>query len=274
MPLVLEYTPRDRVPVEVEGLTPEVTREKSVAELERFLVFQGNRQVALADLFRVSGNPSDSEIRFEGDLGGVHRIGAAMATGKIHVAGHAGRHTGADMMGGTITVEGDAGDWLGAEMLDGRIVVRGNAGHLVGSAYRGARRGMQGGTILIGGNAGQEVGRAMRRGMIFVGGSVGDAVGYEMLAGTIVVGHSVGIRVGAGMRRGTIVLLAGPGPTLLPTFRYACRLRPPFLPMTLAEVRREQLAFDATSLEAEFTLYHGDLLSVGRGELLIRCPAA
>lgn len=270
MPLQLEYTPPDRVPVEVEGLTPDVTRNKSLAELERFTIFHGNRRVALAELFRVSGDPADGEIRFVGDLGGVHRIGAGMSAGKIHVAGNAGRHTGTDMTGGTITVEGNAGDWLGAEMLGGRIVVRGNAAHLVGAAYRGARRGMQGGTILIGGNAGNEVGRAMRRGAIFVGGSVGDALGYELLAGTIVVGGSVGIRTGAGMRRGTIVLLTDRTPTLLYTFRYACRLRPPFLRMSLEEVRREQLAFDASSLDAEYSLHHGDLLSVGRGEILIR----
>lgn len=270
MPLTLEYTPCDCVPVEVEGLTPDVSREKSLAELERFEIFQGNRRLPLAELFRVSGDPSDGAIHFVGDLAGVHRIGAGMTSGAIHVAGDAGRHTGADISGGTITVEGDAGDWLGAEMLGGKIVVRGNAGHLVGAAYRGARRGMQGGEIAITGDAGVEVGRAMRRGSIFVGGSVGDALGYEMQAGTIVVGGSIGIRPGAGMRRGTIVLLAASTPKLLPTFRYACRLKPPFLGMALARVRGQAIPFDAGVLEADFDLHHGDLLSLGRGEILVR----
>ncbi|MBX3412282.1 MAG: formylmethanofuran dehydrogenase subunit C [Pirellulales bacterium] len=270
MPLLLEYTPLDRVPVEVEGLTPDRTRSMSLAEVERHEIFHGNRRVPLAELFRISGDPADGAIHFVGDLSGVHRIGAGMTTGSILVQGSVGRHTGADMSGGTITIEGDASDWLGAEMLGGRILVRGNAGHLVGAAYRGARRGMQGGEILIAGHAGTEVGRAMRRGMLFVGGSVGDALGYEMLAGTIVVGGSAGARTGGGMRRGTIVLLSGEHPPLLPTFRYACRLKPPFLGMTLARVRSDRFALDESAIQADFDLHHGDFLSLGRGEIFVR----
>ena len=57
-----------------------------------------------------------------------------MTSGRIDVAGSAGRHVGSQMSGGEIDVAGSAGDWLGAEMHGGSIRVRGDAGNLVGGA--------------------------------------------------------------------------------------------------------------------------------------------
>ena len=265
MTLRLEYTARTTLPVEVEGLLPSAVAGKSPAEIERFEVFHGNRRLPLAEFFRVSGDGADGRIEFLGDLGGVHWIGAGLAAGEIHVLGNAGRHVGSEMTGGAITVEGDAGDWLGGQMAGGTIRVRGRAGDLVGAAYRGSPRGMTGGTIVVDGPAGSEIGHAMRRGLIAVGGA-GDAAGFNMLAGTILVLGPCGIRHGAGMRRGTIGLFGPQRPPLLPTFAYGCRFRPLFLPMLEKELRRLRAS---ASLPQCVDLYHGDLVSLGRGEILM-----
>src|SRR4051794_17360309 len=99
MPLTLRYRAPASVPVEVEGVTPDRLREKSLAEIERLEVFRGNRKLPLGELFAVAGDPSDARIDFEGDLAGVHFIGYAMADGEIQVHGNAGRHVGGEMTG-------------------------------------------------------------------------------------------------------------------------------------------------------------------------------
>ena len=112
---------------------------------ERFEIFHGNRKLPLAEFFDVSGDPADARFEFEGNLAGVHWIGAQMSDGEIHVRGNAGRHVGSEMTGGVIHVHGNASDWVGGEMHGGLIHVHGNAGHLIGSAYRGSKVGMTGG---------------------------------------------------------------------------------------------------------------------------------
>ena len=270
MSLTLRYRATTHVPVEVEGVTPDRLRDKSLAEIERLEVYHGNRAVPLAELFEVSGDPSDARVDLEGDLGGVHFIGYGMTGGEVHVHGHAGRHVGGAMTGGRIVVDGDAGDWVGGELHGGLIRVAGRAGHLVGAAYRGSRRGMTGGTILIGGDVGNEVGAAMRRGLLVVGGSCGDVAGFSMIAGSIFVFGGCGLRTGAGMRRGTIGLF-GPEPSrLLPTFRRACRYRPTFLRLVFRELARLGFPVDHGLLDADLLLYRGDLVALGKGEVLMR----
>jgi formylmethanofuran dehydrogenase subunit C len=255
--------------VEVEGVTPDVVRGRALAEIEKLPIFHGNRAAALADFFGVSGDPGDGIMRWEGELSGVHWIGAKMASGAIHVIGNAGRHLGSEMSGGAIHVSGDAGDWVGGEMRGGQIHVRGRAGHLVGSAYRGSPRGMTGGTILIRGSAGNEIGHSMRRGLVAVGGSVGDLVGFNMLAGTILVFGDSGIRPGAGMKRGTIGLLGANVPPLLPSFRYACRYRPEVLTVLLRSLRREGMPLAENGPPRDVDLFHGDMIAGGRGEIVL-----
>ena len=80
-------------------------------------------------MFSVAGDAGDKRFDFEGNLSGVHWIGAHMRTGQIHIHGPAGRHLGSELRGGEIHVEGDAGDWIGCEMRGGLIHVQGNAGH-------------------------------------------------------------------------------------------------------------------------------------------------
>ncbi len=268
MPLTLSYNNAANTPLEVEGVTPDALRELSIAEIEKMEVFHGNRKHPLAEFFAVSGEPESGELHWEGDLTGVHWIGAGMKDGVIRIAGNAGRHIGSEMSGGEIHVEGDVSDWLGAEMSGGLIHVRGRAGHLVGSAYRGSTRGMKGGAILVEGDCGNETGHTMRRGLIAIGGSSGDLAAFNMLAGTVILCGEAGIRHGAGMKRGTLVLLHPDPAPILPTFRYACQTQP--LAMQLLNRNLTGMGFNhAASLAAPLKLYNGDMLEGGRGEILL-----
>lgn len=270
MPLRLTYQGQTNVPVEVEGLLPAAVRGKPLEEIERFPIYHGNRQVPLAEMFRVSGSADDARLELEGDLSGVHWIGAHLSEGTIHVAGPAGRHVGSEMHGGEIHVEGDAGDWVGGEMHGGLIHVRGRAGHLVGSAYRGSPKGMTGGVILVGGDVGNEVGHSMRRGLLGIGGSCGDFPALNMIAGSVFVFGGCGLRPAAGMRRGTLALLGDQPPTLLPTFRRVGMCRPQFMRVYLLELARLGLAAARQHVDSLYEQFDGDLVTIGRGEVLIR----
>lgn len=272
MALKLTYHGETTVPVEVEDFTPDWACDKSLAEIERFEIFHGNRKLPLAEMFRISGDPSDKCFEFAGALSGVHWIGAKMASGRIRILGSAGRHVGSEMTGGEIIVEGDTGGWLGVEMHGGLIHVHGNAGHLVGASYRGSARGMTGGMIFVDGNAGNEIGAAMRRGLIAIGGSAGDMLGFNMIAGTVLVFGECGIRPGAGMRRGTLGLFGANPPQLLPSFRYASTFRPQIVSVMLRTLVDRKFSIDESLFASEFDLYHGDLVALGRGEVLFRKP--
>jgi len=269
MPLRLTLRAKTTVPLEVEGVTPDAVRGKPLAEIEKLEIFEGNVKSRLADLFTVTGDASGEVHEWEGDLSGVHWIGAKMQSGRIVVHGNAGRHVGSELRGGEIHVLGEASDWVGGEMHGGLIHVRGRAGHLVGAAYRGSARGMTKGTILIGGDAGNEIGHSMRRGLIAIGGSIGDLAGINMLAGSIFVFGDSGIRHGAGMKRGTIAFLKT-APPILPTFRRACRFRPEVLPLIYRHLRRLDFAVSDELLACSYDLFNGDFLAGGRGELLVR----
>ena len=267
--ITIELTAKTTIPVEVEGITPCAVRELGVSEIEKLEVFEGNNRATLGDFFRVTGDPGDGEMRFTGDLAGVHWIGTKMESGQITIEGNGGRHIGSEMSGGNIVVLGDASDWVGAEMKGGIIHVRGRAGHLVGAAYRGSASGMRGGTIVVDGDAGNEIGHSMRRGTIAIGGDIGDLAGFNMLAGTILVGGSTGIRHGAGMKRGTLIFLSYDKPELLPTFVSSGRHRPLMTTMLSRELKG--CGFEkADELIADFDVYHGDQIEGGRGEILVR----
>lgn len=261
------------IPIEAETIKPDHFAALSAAEVAALPVFHGNEKCALGDLFTVEGERSD-QVRLVGD--GTARVkyaGQGMRAGRLVIEGDAGMHTGTEMRGGEIVVEGNADDWLGAEMRGGAIHVRGNAGHLVGAAYRGSRRGMNGGAIYIHGNAGQEIGARMRRGLIVVGGNAGDFVGLDMLAGTIIVFGTLGLRAGAGMRRGTIITMQPPdgrnGRFLLPTFRADAVYRPVFLRLYLAAAQAAGFDVRPEWLAGPYRHYHGDLNSLGKGEILV-----
>jgi formylmethanofuran dehydrogenase subunit C len=268
--LTLRYTSPTPIPVEVEGLTPSAVRAMPQADIERFEIFHGNRKAPLAEFFALSGDASDGRLQFEGDLSGVHWIGAKMSEGEIHVRGDAGRHVGSEMSGGVIHVHGNASDWVGGEMHGGLIHVHGNAGHLIGSAYRGSRIGMNGGTILVDGSVGNEVGLTLRRGLVAIGGNCGDFVGANMIAGTVLVFGQPGNRPAAGMRRGTVGLLGTNPPPLLMTFRKNCVCKPPVLRLMLRYLQSLGFGVPSDCWDANYAVYNGDRVTVGRGEILIR----
>lgn len=271
MSLKLTYTGETSVPVEIEGFTPTWAKDKSLAEIEKFEIFHGNQKLPLAEMFDIEGDAGDLQHEYHGDLSGVHWIGAQMSEGDIAIHGPAGRHVGSEMTDGTIHVHGDAKGWVGAEMHGGLIHVHGNAGHLVGAAYRGSTKGMTGGTILVDGDAGNEIGLTMRRGLIAIGGRAGDVLGFNMIAGTVLVFGECGIRPGAGMRRGTLGLLGPNPPAMLPSFRHACTVRPQVLPLLFGELRKQGFSPDAELLQADCNIFNGDLVALGRGEILVRC---
>ena len=273
MPLKLNYISESTVPVEADCITPDCMADLSVAEIEKLELLHGNAQAPLAEFFEISGEPGE-EIIIEGDCSRVKLIGAEMSRGRIVVHGDVGMHLGAEMSGGEIEVHGSATDWVGAHMKGGKIHVHGEAGHLVGGAYRGSRSGMQGGVILIEGSAKNEIGCLMRRGLIAIGGDAGDFPGVSMLAGSIFIFGMPGIRSGAGMKRGTIAVFGEePGNSrrtleILPTFRYDCTYRPPFLALYLNRLR--YLSFPVPETEdGLFRRYSGDLIETGKGEILV-----
>lgn len=270
MTLRLQLIERSSVPLEVDEILPEKLFEKSIGEIEKMPVQYGNRKAELAEFFRVSGEATDQCLEWEGDLTGVHWIGAKMQSGSVHVCGSAGRHVGSQMRGGQIRVDGDVGDWVGAEMAGGKIQVLGRAGHQVAAAYRGSPRGMTGGTVLVHGDAGNEIGHSMRRGLVAIGGDASDLIGFNMLAGSILVFGNCGIRHGAGMRRGTIGLFGSERYEPLSTFRHACRCQPVVMRLFARTLEREQFPWPDDLLDAEIDLFNGDFLNDARGELLIR----
>jgi formylmethanofuran dehydrogenase subunit C len=269
MPLRFANARTERLAVDMTGVTPTSLVGKSLDAIRKTPVFHGNRPTPLGELFTISGDGADLVWQFDGNASIVHSLGAEMMAGEIRVAGSIGRHAGERMRGGRIEIAGNAGDFLGAEMAGGAIRVRGNGGDYVGAARVGCARGMTGGTILVDGATGQGVGVRMRRGLIAIAGNAGESLGRGMLAGTILVFGAVASPCGAGMHRGTIGLF-GPAPTLLPTYRLAYRGS---LPM-LALIRRElqAAAFAPAAIEKlahPVELHHGDLLQLGRGEILI-----
>ena len=254
------------IPIEVNGITPERVAGLSALDVAKLPVQHGNRVEPLGELFGVA--PSRlADLQFAGDTHGVKGIGAGMAGGSVFVEGHAGTHAGAGMTGGTVTIDGGAGDWLGAEMRGGTIEVRGNAGGQCGAAYRGSRRGMTGGTIVVRGDAGDELGLLMRRGLIAVDGDVGAFAGASMIAGTLFVYGAAGPRLGAGMKRGTIVA-AGGVTELPPSFVHACEFEPRFLDLFRPELTVGGVPIGA-AVRGPVRCYRGDLLTGGRGEVLV-----
>ena len=266
MALALTLHTAPEVPLEAEAITPERLEGLTEPEVAKQPVLHGNRQAELGEFFKVSGTP-DGEVQVAGDLGRVKLIGAGMSRGRLVIEGNAGLHLGSAMTGGEILVEGSASDWVGPEMRGGRIVVKGDAGHAVGSAYRGSQVGMRGGEIIVHGKAGNEVGNTMRNGLIAIGGSCGDFAGVNMLAGTILVFGELGIRAGAGMKRGSIVAMSET--EVLPTFSYACRYRPPFIPPYLLHLRNLGLPITDQHISGEYKRWSGDAVELNRGELLI-----
>lgn len=256
------------VPLEAPCVRPDAFASLSASEISRLPVWHGNQHGRLGDWFDVVGERAD-DVRVTGATAKVKRLGEQMAGGRLVIEGDAGMHAGARMAGGHLRIEGAAGDWAGAEMRGGVLDVRGNAGAQAGGAYAGSRWGMSGGVLTIHGEAGDFLGHVMRRGLIAAARGAGEYIGAGLIAGTIIAFGDLGRRPGAGMKRGSIV--AHGDVELLPTYRYACTYRPPFLPLYLrALVHRHGLPIDDRYLgEGLYARYGGDFAELGRGEILV-----
>jgi formylmethanofuran dehydrogenase subunit C len=265
--LLLRIVETSKIPVDLDGLTPDRIAEMTSADVGNMVVWHGNAPTRLGELFSLEGHPQDGKLRIEGDGSSLKYVGAGMKSGRIEIAGNAGMHLGAGMSGGEIVVEGDASDWAGAEMHNGKIHIRGNAGDFAGGAYAGSLVGMRGGVLMIEGRAGRELGRNMRRGLIAIGSDAGEFVGPSIIAGSIFIFGACGGRPGAGMRRGTIVVF-GSRPQPLPTFRFACTYHPTFMNMYLKRLRSWGFSIAEKFFEGAFSRYSGDHLETGKGELL------
>ncbi len=263
------------LPVEVEGITPDRLFGLTELKIAKLPIWVGRNQVELAEQFKVSIRPSDGlTLAWSGDLSHVHWMGAGMADGEMIIDGNAGRHLGSQMTGGTIMVNGSVSDHAGAEMRGGIIKISSNAGNNLGGIYPGSRSGMNRGEILVSGNVGDGAGQGLRRGLIAIQGATGKLTGWNMLAGTVVVFGKCGSDCGLGMKRGTIIQVSADQEPLLPIFLKSGRYDGYWLRLLSQRLSAHSANSNSWGeslhpLSQPFTLFHGDILSGGRGEVLV-----
>ncbi len=87
-----------------------------------------------------------------------------------------------------------------------------------------------------------------------------------MVAGSIFAFGGIGIRPGAGMKRGSIVVLHGSA-EICPTFRFDCDYEPVFLQLYFKQLAA--MGFTASCSPKKFRRFSGDLLTLGKGEILV-----
>ncbi|MEM2431288.1 MAG: formylmethanofuran dehydrogenase subunit C [Candidatus Bathyarchaeia archaeon] len=250
-----------RLPIYAECISPDILSGKSLEEMLKLKVWEGNRARTLDDLFHIKlereTEDGDLTINLTGDFIKVRRVGANMSYGKIIVNGDIGMHLGEGMRGGEIIVNGYADSWLGGSMKNGRIEVKGSTGDYIGAPYRGSKNGMSGGLIIIHGNAGREIGCLMRGGTIKVYGSVGHLAGINMTDGTIFIREDCAGEAGAQMRNGRIII-CGYTPSVLPTF-------------TIDSIR-PSVDVNGEKITGPFYRFIGDIADNGEGKLFISKP--
>ena len=255
--------------VNCTALTLDGLRGKTGAEIERIELPTGNTDIAVAEIFKLTGRAADHVI-FSGECSKLDRIGADMSGGEIVVEGRVGDYAGLGMKGGALRVDGDAGIFAACAMRGGVLQIDGNAGDFLGGGLPGERRGMFGGTVVVKGKVGARAGDQMRRGMVLVAGDAGDYLGSRMSGGTMVVVGKVGPLAGYAMKRGSLLLKHAPKE--LPSTFNDCGVHPfGFLALLLPAIRKHgepfaSLAFDANRARR----WMGDVANLGRGEILTR----
>lgn len=246
------------LPVVADELSPDKLAGKSVEQIRATKIWEGNRQSAIEDIFKVTEKPNGSEettIRVVGNASKIRKIGFETSSGSVIVEGNAGMYVGEDMTGGSILVTGNAGSWLGMCMKGGRIEVKGNTGDYMGAGYRGTDQGMKGGTIIIHGNAGNEAGCWMTNGNIRIKGNTGLFPGIHMSNGTILAEGSCVGRAGAQMKGGKVIIL-GQIAAILPSFAF--------------EEIQEKVKFADEKIAGPFYAFSGDMNENGKGKLSVR----
>jgi formylmethanofuran dehydrogenase subunit C len=245
-----------KLPVIAHCINPTLFQDKTCIEIETLTVWEGNKQKALSNLFRIEERePEDTTITINGDLTHVRQIGRGMANGEIVINGNVGMRLGEEMKGGQITVHGNAGSWAGSMMKGGMIEIHGNAGDYLAAPYRGSTEGMHGGYIVIHGNTGNEAGAHMKRGLINIFGNAGQFAGFRMRDGTICIQKDCAGRVGACMNGGKIIV-AGFTDSVLPTF-------------TIDSIKPKVKVEETEIVQGPFYVFLGDLAEGGSGKLYV-----
>jgi len=248
-----------RFPVTAECITPDVFYAKTPDEIRSFLVWEGNKQRRLDELFEIECEGYDSRektvIAIHGDVSRVARIGCGMSAGDILIVGDVGSHLGEGMKGGTIKVRGNVGGWAGSSMKGGSIEIEGDAGDYLAAPYRGSSEGMRGGRILIHGNVGNEVGAHMKRGLIKICENAAQFVGFRMRDGTVYVQKDCEGRAGACMTGGKIII-GQHVESMLPTF-------------TMEGIREKVKVEETEAVDGPFYVFQGDSAENGEGKLYV-----
>lgn len=267
--------PSEQIPIHIGAISPDTLAGKTLAQIKKLKIWQGNRRITVTKVFEVTGKtgstPEKTNIEIQGHIRQFRYLGEGMTAGTIKIKGDTGMHLGARMKGGVIEVKGNVDHWLGAEMSGGAIRINGNIGDKAASAYLGSKYGMNGGSLYVTGNVGHELGMGMRRGVIVVDGDTESYTGTQMLAGTIIVRGKLGKRAGASMRyKGTIIALGQaepPMPSLLFNGEYSELL---FLRLLMDAIEKEipKVKFSDKERIGPYLRYTGDFGSSGRGELL------
>lgn len=263
--------------IDASTLAPALLRSLSNRQIRDLPLRVGNRTCALADLFTVTGDATDTLSIECGSAGrNLNYVGAGLTDGStLIVNGDVGSHAGCGMTGGQLQVAGDAGDYLGASALGGQIHIEGNARDFVAAALPGHRYGAGGVTIQVDGNVGHRLADRMRRGLVMIGGNVGDWPTARLIAGTVFIGGQCGIGLASGMRRGTVMVLRASAASALAQ-QQACFVDGgPLSPVYTTILQRSLIdaAADNPTLSAmnyrPTTRYLGDQRVAGLGELLI-----
>ncbi len=241
------------VPIQASCIIPENFAGKSVAEIAKLPLTEGNRNLTIGDLFKIEESKDQTpNITINGECSKVKRVGQGMKIGEIVINGNIGMHTGEKMLGGKITINGNAGGWTGSEMKKGTIEIHGDGGDYLASPYRGNDAGMKGGLITVDGNVGTDVGCYLKGGIIKIKGSAGRFLGYHMSDGAIYVEKGCDVRVGACMHGGKIVI--GGATEILPSF-------------TIDAVKPKVKVDDTTNVQGPFYVFLGDLSEQGTGKI-------
>jgi formylmethanofuran dehydrogenase subunit C len=247
-------------PVVAECINPDIFQGKSVAEITRLDIWEGNKKKALGDLFKIEETTAETpDITLNGDASQVRRIGKEMKNGEILITGNVGMHLGEKMSGGKITVQGDAAGWAGSGMKGGLIEIMGNAGDYLASPYRGSSVGMSKGKIIVHGNVGSDVAVFLKGGVIKIHGNAGPFLGFRMRGGTVHIEKAIGNRVGACMTGGKIVV-SGFLEELLPSF-------------TVEAVKAKVKIDEDDKATGPFYVFLGDLAETGNGKIFVSQPA-
>jgi formylmethanofuran dehydrogenase subunit C len=245
-----------RLPVTAECISPDVFEGKTLPEIEKLKLWEGNKQRTLNELFKIKETGAENpSIAIHGDVSSVRRIGACMTKGEIVIEGNAGMHLGEEMRSGKINVHGHVAGWAGSMMKGGEIEVHGDAGDYLASPYRGSTMGMDGGRITVYGNVGSEVGNNMKKGMVKIYGNARQFVGFRMHDGTIYVQSACQGRAGACMVGGKIVV-GGFLESVVPTF-------------TIDSIRARVKVEEDEVVEGPLYMFLGDLTENGNGKLYV-----